>query len=55
MQQECSSYKDGCGIQLLRHLKQVLAWATDKRLLVIKYIMLFKNSNTTKELKNKPY
>ena len=38
------------------HLKEELAWAVDKRLWVISTIMLFKNSKSTKglkELKNK--
>ena len=33
------------------HLKEELAWAIDKRLWVISTIMLFKNSKSTKELK----
>ena len=33
------------------HLKEELAWAVDKRLLVISAIMLFKNRKSTKELK----
>ena len=36
-----------------RHLKEELTWAIDKRLWVISTIMLFKNSKSTKELKNK--
>ena len=35
------------------HLKEELTWAIDKRLRVISTIMLFKNSKSTKELKNK--
>ena len=33
------------------HLKEELAWAVNKRHLVISTIMLFKNSKSTKELK----
>ena len=33
------------------HLKEELAWTIDKRLRVISAIMLFKNSKSTKELK----
>ena len=33
------------------HLKEELTWAIDKRLRVISTIMLFKNSKSTKELK----
>ena len=38
------------GVHVLRHLKEWLAWATDKRLWVISNI---KNSYTTKKLKDK--
>ena len=33
------------------HLKEELTWAIDKRLWLITTIMLFKNSKSTKELK----
>ena len=33
------------------HLKEELTWAIDKQLRVISTIMLFKNSKSTKELK----
>ena len=33
------------------HLKEKLAWAVGKWLLIISIIMLFKNSKSTKELK----
>ena len=33
------------------HLKQELAWAIDKQLWIISTIMLFKDSSSTKELK----
>ena len=33
------------------HLKEELTWAIDKQLQVISTIMLFKNSKSTKELK----
>ena len=35
------------------HLKEELIWAIDKLLRVISTIMLFKNSKSTKGLKNK--
>ena len=35
------------------HLKEELAWAVYKQLQVISSIILFKNSKSTKELKNK--
>ena len=35
-------YKGGCGICVLRCLKEELAWDTDKLLRVISKIMLFK-------------
>ena len=38
-------------VRILSHLKEELTWATDKRLRVISTIMLFKNSKSTKELK----
>ena len=38
---------------ILSHLKEELTWAIDKWLWIISTIMLFKNSNSTKELKNK--
>ena len=38
-------------IHVLSHLKEELAWAVGKQLLVISTIMLFKTSKTTKELK----
>ena len=42
------------GVHILRHLKERLAWATDKWFQVISNIMLFKTvSYTTKKLKNK--
>ena len=37
---------------VLSHLKEELAWAIDKRLWVISTIKLFKNSYSTKELKD---
>ena len=40
-------------ICVLSHLKEELARAVDKRLRVISTIMLFKNSKSAKELKNK--
>ena len=40
-------------VHVLSHLKEELAWAVDKRLWVISTIVLFKNSKSTKELKNK--
>ena len=50
----CFSYKDKCGVRghivhVLRHLKEELAWATNKRLRVISNIKQL----TTEELKNK--
>ena len=33
------------------HLKEELSWAVDKWLLIISTVMLFKNSNSTKELR----
>ena len=39
-------------VRVLSHLKEELTWAIDKRLWVISTIMLFKNSKSTKELKN---
>ena len=41
-------YVDVC---ILSHLKEELTWAVDKWLQVISTIMLFKNSKSTKELK----
>ena len=38
-------------IRVSSHLKEELTWPTDKRLRVISTIMLFKNSKSTKELK----
>ena len=38
-------------VHVLSHLKEELVWAVDKRLQVISTIMLFKNSKSTKELK----
>ena len=38
-------------VHILSHLKEELAWPVDKRLRVISTIMLFKNSQTAKELK----
>ena len=38
-------------IRVSRNLKEDLAWAVDKWLWVISTIMLFKNGNSTKELK----
>ena len=38
-------------IHVLSHLKEVLAWAADKRFQVISTIMLFKNNKSSKELK----
>ena len=38
-------------IRVLSHLKEELAWAIDKWLRVISTLMLFKNSKSTKELK----
>ena len=38
-------------VRVLSHLKEKLTWAIDKQLRVISTIMLFKNSNSTKELK----
>ena len=38
------SYKGGCGVHghtISRHLKEELAWATDKWLWIISNIMLF--------------
>ena len=40
-------------VRVSSHLKGELAWAVDKRLRIISTIMLFKNSKSTKELKNK--
>ena len=40
-------------VRVSSHLKGELAWAVDKRLGIISTIMLFKNSKSTKELKNK--
>ena len=42
-------------VRVSSHLKEELAWATDKRLQVISTIMLFKNSKSTKELRIKPF
>ena len=41
-------------ICVLSHLKEELTWAIDKRLQVISTILLFKNSESTKELRIKP-
>ena len=38
-------------VRVSSHLKDELNWAIDKRLLVISTVMLFKNSKSTKELK----
>ena len=38
-------------IHVSSHLKEELTWAIDKQLRVISTIMLFKNSKSTKELK----
>ena len=38
-------------VHVSSHLKEELTWAIDKRLWVISTIMLFKNSKSTKELK----
>ena len=42
----CFSYKGGCGINerigISRHVKEEIAWAIDKQLRVIGYVMLFK-------------
>ena len=38
-------------VRVSSHLKEELTWAVDKRLRVIITIMLFKNSKSTKELK----
>ena len=50
------SYKDGVVymgvVHVSRCIKEKLARATDEQFLV-SYIVLFKNINTTKELKNK--
>ena len=40
-------------VRVSSHLKEELTWAIDKRLQVISTVMLFKNSKSTKELKNK--
>ena len=40
-------------VRVLSHLKEELAWAIDKPLRIISTIILFKNSKSTKELKNK--
>ena len=42
---ECFSYKGGCdvlGRTRIEASKEELTWATDKQLLIISYIMLFK-------------
>ena len=38
-------------VRVSSYLKEELTWAVDKRLWVISTIMLFKNSKSTKELK----
>ena len=38
-------------VRVSSHLKEELTWAVDKWLQVISTIMLFKNSKSTKELK----
>ena len=38
-------------VHVSSHLKEELAWVVDKRLRIISTIMLFKNSKSTKELK----
>ena len=38
-------------VRVSSHLKEELAWAVDKWLLVISIIMYLKNSKSTKELK----
>ena len=38
-------------IRVSSHLKEELTWPIDKRLWVISTIILFKNSKSTKELK----
>ena len=45
---ECFSYKGGCDEHVLRHLKQELAWATDKGCRVI-------NNNAVMPLRLKPF
>ena len=41
----------GIDVCVSSHLKEELTWAIDKWLRVISTIMLFKNSKSTKELK----
>ena len=54
---ECFSYKGGCdvlGCTRIEASKEELTWATDKWLLIISNIMLFKTViYTTKKLRNK--
>ena len=38
-------------LRVSSHLKEELIWAVDKRLRIISNVMLFKNSKSTKELK----
>ena len=38
-------------VRVSSHLKEELVWVVDKRLRIISTIMLFKNSKSTKELK----
>ena len=38
-------------VRVSSHLKEELVWAIDKRLRLLVTIMLFKNSKSTKELK----
>ena len=47
------SYKVGCGIRILRHLKQDLTWAIDKQFQCTSNVMLLKIViyNTSKEQK----
>ena len=40
-------------VRVLSHLKEELAWVVVKRLRIINTIMVFENSKSTKELKNK--
>ena len=42
-------------VRVSSNLKEELTWAIDKRLRVISTVMLFKNSKSTKELKEKSH
>ena len=55
---KCFSYIGGCGIFILRHVKEELIWAIDTidiLMLLVIIIMLFEKLNTTEKVKNIDY